>query len=122
LAAFFGDVGRRFEHALGLNSRGNRTFAAPRKIQWALLTSKMSKRLQDRITVPMAAVGLMLGQQIMQVCSRTVIDVDAHIFFSQTSLKMPNDIQDRISHIVNTVIDTKITPATTLVDKKLILF
>jgi hypothetical protein len=44
---------------------------------------------------------------------------DAHIFFSQTSLKMPNDIQDRISHIMNTAIDTKITPAMTLVAEKL---
>ncbi|KAF4633396.1 hypothetical protein G7Y89_g4717 [Cudoniella acicularis] len=102
LNIFLGDVGRRFEPALGLNSRRNRIFAAPRKIQWALLTSKKIKQLQDRITVPMAAVGLILGQQIVQ-----------------TSLEMPNHIQDRISHIINTVIDTKITPATTLVDNKL---
>jgi hypothetical protein len=32
---------------------------------------------------------------------------------------MPNDSQDRISHIVNTVIDTNIIPTTTLIDERL---
>lgn len=41
------------------------------------------------------------------------------MFFRHTSLKMPNEIQDRISHIVNNVIDTKVTPATALLDQTL---
>jgi hypothetical protein len=71
LAKFLADVERRFEPALGLNSQNNRILTAPRKIQWALLTSKKIKRLQDRITVPMAAIGLILSHHIMWVYSET---------------------------------------------------
>jgi hypothetical protein len=65
LTELLDDVGRRFGPTLGVNSTANSVFAAPWKIQWALSTSKKIKRLQDRIAVPMAAVGLMLGQQVM---------------------------------------------------------
>lgn len=65
LTELLDDVGRRFGSTLGVNSIANRVFAAPRKIQWAVSTSKKIKRLQDRIAVPMAAVGLMLGQQVV---------------------------------------------------------
>ena len=65
LAAFLDDVGGKFGPALGVNSRRTRIFGAPRMIQWALSTSKKTKRLQDRIAVPMASVGLILGQQIV---------------------------------------------------------
>jgi hypothetical protein len=64
LQAFLDDV-QRFKPALGVNSRRKWVFAAPRKIQWALSMSKKVKRLQDRIAVPMAAVGLILGQQVV---------------------------------------------------------
>jgi hypothetical protein len=64
LQAFLDDV-QRFKPALGENSRRKRILAAPRKIQWALSMSKKVKRLQDRIAVPMAAAGLILGQQMV---------------------------------------------------------
>ena len=69
LATFLDDVSQRFEPTLGRNSRRQRIRAAPRKIQWALLTSKKIKLLQDRITAPMAVIGVILGQQIVQVYS-----------------------------------------------------
>jgi hypothetical protein len=61
------DVGKRFECALGVNRARNKLLAAPKKIQWAISTSKKIKQLQDRIAVPMAAVGMLLGQQVMYV-------------------------------------------------------
>jgi len=65
LATFLNDVGARFESSLGVKSERNKIIAAPRKIQWALSTSKKVKRLQQQIAVPMASVGIMLGQQIL---------------------------------------------------------
>lgn len=65
LAAFLNDVGSRFGPALGVKTTRHWIFGAPRMIQWALSTSKKTKRLQDRIAVPMVSVGLILGQQIM---------------------------------------------------------
>jgi hypothetical protein len=65
LAAFLNDVGGRFGPALGVSSRRNRIFSASRRIQWAFSISKKTKRLQDRIAVPIASVGLILGQQIV---------------------------------------------------------
>jgi hypothetical protein len=65
LTEFLYDVSRRYEQSLGVSSTRNKIFAAPRKIQWALWTSKKIKKLQDRIAIPMAAVGMILGQQSM---------------------------------------------------------
>jgi len=65
LDAFLDDIGRRYKPALGKNSGRNKILAAPRKIQWALSTHKKIKQLQDRITVPMTAVTLLFGQQIL---------------------------------------------------------
>jgi hypothetical protein len=65
LTEFLDDVGRRYGPSLGVSSTRNKIFAAPRKIQWALSTSKKIKNLQNRIAVPMAAVGMILGQQVM---------------------------------------------------------
>jgi hypothetical protein len=67
LTEFLDDVRRRYGPSLGVNSTRNKIFAAPRKIQWALSTSKKIKKLQERIAVPMAAVGMILGQQVMCV-------------------------------------------------------
>jgi len=47
LAAFLGDVKSRFEISLGANSPRHPILRAPRKIQWALSTSKKAKKLQD---------------------------------------------------------------------------
>ncbi|CZR69364.1 uncharacterized protein PAC_19264 [Phialocephala subalpina] len=102
LTAFLDDVGRRFGPALSMNSRRKRIFAVPRMIQWTVSDSKKTKGLKDRIAVPMAAVGLMLSQQIIQ-----------------TTLAMPENIQDRMSHLIDTAVDTTIIPATQQVDNKL---
>jgi hypothetical protein len=67
LTAFLDDVGGRFGPSLSVQNERNKILAAPRKIQWELSTSKKVKRLQDRVAVPMASVGLMLGHQILYV-------------------------------------------------------
>lgn len=61
------DVKRRFEPGLGVNSRRHRILATPRKIQWALSMSTKVKKFQDLVAIPMAAVGLLLGHQIVSV-------------------------------------------------------
>ncbi|CZR68162.1 uncharacterized protein PAC_18061 [Phialocephala subalpina] len=85
LQAFLGDVGKRFEPALGSDSKRKAIFASPRKIQWALSDSKKVKTLQARLAVPMAAVGILLGRQTVQ-----------------TTLRLPDDIRDRISRVIDT--------------------
>ena len=65
LGAFLSDVEKSFEPAQGAKSKRNRVFAALRKIQLALSTVKKVKGLRQRIAVPMSAVGIMLGQQIV---------------------------------------------------------
>jgi hypothetical protein len=65
LATFLKDVGARFEPSLGVKGERNKILAAPRKIQWALSTSKKVRRLQEQIAVPMSSVGILLGQQIL---------------------------------------------------------
>lgn len=65
LSAFLDDVGRRFGPRLGIRSDCNKIFAAPRMIQWALSTSKKTKRLQDRIAIPITSINIILGQQIL---------------------------------------------------------
>ncbi|CZR51409.1 uncharacterized protein PAC_01284 [Phialocephala subalpina] len=102
LTNFLDDVGRKFGPALGTNSRRKRVFAVPRMIQWTVSDSKKTKRLQDRIAVPMSAVGLILGQQIIH-----------------TTLAMPENIQDRISHLMDTAVDTRIIPATTHINNNI---
>jgi hypothetical protein len=65
LQAFLDDVGRRFGSVLAVNTQRKRLSAAPRAIQWAVSTSKKVKQLRDRVAVPMTAVGLLLGLQIV---------------------------------------------------------
>jgi hypothetical protein len=65
LQAFLEDAKRRFELALGVKTTKNRIFTAPRKIQWALSMSKKVKQLQERVAVPMAAVGLIMSHQVV---------------------------------------------------------
>ena len=67
LHAFLDDVKRRFEPCLGVSSRRHGLLSTSRKIQWALSKSKKVRRLQDQVVVPMVAVGVMLGQQIVCV-------------------------------------------------------
>ena len=65
LDGFLHDIKPRFEPSLGVGSTRGKIIAGPKKIQWALSTSKKVKRLQERITIPMAAIGVLLGQQIV---------------------------------------------------------
>jgi hypothetical protein len=65
LSAFLKDVEKKFEPKIRLKSDCKKILAAPRMVQWALFTSKKAKQLQHRIAVPMASVGLLLGQQIL---------------------------------------------------------
>jgi hypothetical protein len=64
LEGFLRDV-EKFQPSLCLQSKRNKLVRAPRKLQWALSASKEARKLQDRVAVPMAAVGLILGQQIV---------------------------------------------------------
>lgn len=41
------------------------------------------------------------------------------IFPSQTTLTMPANIQDRISHLIDTAVDMKLIPAATFIDNKI---
>ncbi|RDL39204.1 uncharacterized protein BP5553_03544 [Venustampulla echinocandica] len=66
LQTFCSDIETSFEPTLGANINRKHIFAALRKLQWAFSTAKKVKRLQDRIALPMTAVGLMLGQQIVR--------------------------------------------------------
>lgn len=59
---FLSDV-EKYEHALGVQSTMSMLRNAPRKLQWALFSSKKATVLKERIAVPMAAASLILGKQ-----------------------------------------------------------
>lgn len=61
---FLCDVGK-YQTSLRAQSKRNKILSVPRKLQWALAASKEAKKLQDRVAVPMAAVALILGQQVV---------------------------------------------------------
>lgn len=61
LTAFLDDVGKRFEASLGAGSSRGGVRTAPRKVQWALSTSKKARALKLRLTVPLVTVGIILG-------------------------------------------------------------
>lgn len=65
LKAFLDDVTSKFDAAMGQSCGRKKFLTAPRKIQWALYTSKKIKRLQERIIVPIGAVNMLLGLQTM---------------------------------------------------------
>jgi hypothetical protein len=119
LELFLRDVKGRFEKSIGRNSTRNAIFATPRKIQWALSTSKKLKKLQDRVTVPLAVVSIILGQQIMFVYLCIPHSLRLLTCISQTSLQMPTEIQGRLTSVISDVVDTKITPDTALVHRRL---
>ncbi|KAF4630021.1 hypothetical protein G7Y89_g8132 [Cudoniella acicularis] len=75
LKVFLDDVTSKFESSLGPASRRNKLLGSPRKIHWALYTSKKVKRLQDRIIVPIGAVNMLLGLQTIE----TVLHIPQHI-------------------------------------------
>ena len=54
-----------FERDLGADSVKPNIWAAGRKLQWALSTSKKVKELREKIGGPIAAIGVVLSQQVV---------------------------------------------------------
>lgn len=65
LQRFLSDVVRNLDASLGKSCQHNFIVRAPREVQWALYTANKLKRFQERITVPVAAVNMLLGLQTM---------------------------------------------------------
>ena len=65
LTAFHERISSRFERDLGAESTRLMFLTAGRKIQWALSMSKEVKKLQEKIGGSVAAIGIVLSQQIM---------------------------------------------------------
>lgn len=63
--AFRERISSRFKRDLGAESTRLKVLTAGRKIQWALSTSKEIKKLQDQIGGSVAAIGIILSQQIV---------------------------------------------------------
>ena len=54
-----------FERDLGADSVKANIWAAGRELQWALSTSKKVKELREKIGGPIAAIGVVLSQQVV---------------------------------------------------------
>jgi hypothetical protein len=54
-----------FERDLGADSVKPNIWAAGRKLQWALSTSMKVKELREKIGAPIAAIGVVLSQQVV---------------------------------------------------------
>lgn len=65
LDRFLKDVTVKFEPSLGASRQKNMVSRAPREILWALHTSKKLKSLQERISLPIIGVNMLLGLQTM---------------------------------------------------------
>jgi hypothetical protein len=65
LTAFHERISSRFERDLGAGSTRLKFLTAGRKIQWALALSKEAKKLQAKIGGSVAAIGIILSQQIV---------------------------------------------------------
>jgi hypothetical protein len=63
LGTFLSEIERRYPSALGSTAKPS-TLSAARKVQWGLFRPKKLKLLQERIAVPMAAIGLIQLQII----------------------------------------------------------
>jgi len=64
LQAFLSDIQRDFESALGRNCTRSKALTAKRKVQWALSTSKKARALRERISGSVAAITVILCQQM----------------------------------------------------------
>ncbi|KAL5320495.1 hypothetical protein ACEPPN_011301 [Leptodophora sp. 'Broadleaf-Isolate-01'] len=93
LGAFLDGVNRRYEASLGSSSQRSRLLSAPRKIQWALYTSKKIKQLQERVAIPMAAVNMLLGLQTIE-----------------SILKIPEQIQATMSSAIDSTLPGHLEP------------
>ena len=67
LSRFRDEIESRFEQDLGADSTRMKLLTVGRKLQWALYTSKKVKGLREKIGEPIAAISIVLGQQIMYV-------------------------------------------------------
>jgi hypothetical protein len=65
LDRFLEDVTAKFEPSLGVSRQKNMLSRAPREILWALHTSKKLKILQERISLPIIGINMLLGLQTM---------------------------------------------------------
>ena len=65
LALFCENTRSSFERDLGSESRRLKVLTTGHKLQWALSTSKKVKDLGEKIGGPIAAIGVVLGQQVV---------------------------------------------------------
>ena len=65
LVAFCENIKSSFEKDLGSGSTRLRILTTARKLQWAFSTSKKVEKLRKEIGEPIAAIGIVLGQQIV---------------------------------------------------------
>jgi hypothetical protein len=65
LLTFLEHIRSSFERDLGADSTRLKFLTARRKIQWALSTSKKVKDLREKIGGPIAAIGIVLSQQVV---------------------------------------------------------
>jgi hypothetical protein len=67
LTLFCEQIGSDFERDLGAESTRLKFLTTRRKLQWAFSTSKKAKGLRERIGGLIAAIGIVLGQQVVYV-------------------------------------------------------
>jgi hypothetical protein len=67
LGAFKQDIQPKFEKHLSRNSIASRFQSIPYRIQWALSVSKKVKKLRERVSGPLAAIQVILLQQLLSV-------------------------------------------------------
>jgi hypothetical protein len=65
LSSFCDKIRSSFERDLGAGSTRLKVLTTGRKLQWALSTSKQVKALREKIGGPIAAIGIVLSQQLV---------------------------------------------------------
>jgi hypothetical protein len=65
LSLFCEHIRSSFERDLGAESARLKFLTTDRKLQWALSTSKKVKDLRENIGGPIAAIGIVLSQQVV---------------------------------------------------------
>lgn len=101
LTSFREWISSRFERDLGPDSTRLKVLTTGRKLQWALSTAKDVKILEGKIGGHLAAISIVLSQQVIQ-----------------TTLQIPAEIQARIAHTIDTAVDIRISPLTLKVHKE----
>ncbi|KAH8655047.1 hypothetical protein BGZ60DRAFT_519157 [Tricladium varicosporioides] len=101
LQAFLSDMKLKFKPVIASSSRRRKVLSAPRKIEWALLTSKKAKELQARIVGPMVAINLLQAQQT-----------------SLSISQLPINIRDQIAPNLDAAINAGIEPLKSLLQNE----